>query len=138
MSQRAEKTIQRSTSMWMIDRVELWNPSSSTHDDETLIEEHEAGEKIWGPGPARIRPTSGPREQAVGDTVLALRDADILLPLTVPLPWVEQEIKVVKSRDTALVGRWFRITDVRVFSQQPARLVSVVQHQRSPDWNPDA
>jgi hypothetical protein len=136
MSPRALHTIRRSTERWMVDQIELWSSSKSEFDDETMRETHIPGVKK-GESKARISPTTGPREQPIGDSVIALRDADILLPIDFVEPSRDDEVLVVSSADPALVGRWFMVTDVRVFSQQAARRISVVQAQRSRNWDPD-
>lgn len=133
MSPRALSTIRRTSERWMTDEIELREPSVFAHDDDTLREEHTPGAVVWT-GKARIRPTRGPSEAAVAEGVLALRDADINLPLDAPDPYRDQEVRVVTSQDASLQNRWFRITDVRVFSQQATRQISVVQHQRSRLW----
>lgn len=136
MSPRAMTTLRRNAEKWMVDEIELW--TGSTWDDDAnddLEVEHLPGTMVWE-GKARIRPTTGPREQAVGETVLALRDADINVPLDAPSPIVDMEVRVKTSEDSALQGRWFRVTDVRVFGQQASRKFSVVQFQRDKDWNP--
>jgi hypothetical protein len=135
MSKRAITTIRRSTEEWMVDEIELWSPSSWSYDETTLKDEHTPGTKEWE-GKARISPTQGPREQAVGDDIIVMRDADVLVPIGAPEPYRDQEVLVKASEDPALVGRWFRITDVRVFSQQAARRFSIVQSQKSRDHDP--
>lgn len=117
----------------MTDEIELREASTFSHDDETLRESHTPGALVWT-GKARIRPTRGPREQAVAEGVLAMRDADVLIPLEAPDPYRDQEVRVLSSQDPSLVDRWFIISDVRAFSQQSARSFSVLQHQRSRLW----
>lgn len=129
------RTLRTTAERWMVDEVEFWSPSTWSDTDDDLESEHQAGEQLWS-GIGRIRPTTGPREQPVADTVLALRDADINVPLSAPEPFVDMEVRVAASGDPALTGRWFRVTDVRVFGQQASRKFSVVQFQRDRDWNP--
>lgn len=121
----------------MVDTLEFWSPSTWDDADDDLESEHSPGVLLWE-GKGRVRPTKGPREQAVGDSVLALRDADVNVPLDAPEPYVDMEVRVVTSDDPALVGRWLRVTDVRVFGQQATRKFSVIQFQRDKDWNPGA
>jgi hypothetical protein len=135
MSPRAIATIRRSTNQWMIDEIEVWDKPSSEHDDNTLVESHTSSQLLWE-SKARITPTRGPREQPVGEGVMVMREADILIPHDSPAPIRDQQVRVKSSADPSLVGRWFSITDVRASSQQAARRFSVVQHQRSEDWNP--
>jgi hypothetical protein len=136
MSPRALATIRRTTELWMVDVVELWRGTTSDYDDATLIESPVAGTKLYD-GKARIRPTSGPREQAVAEGVIVMRDAEILFPIDAPLPRIDDELRVQSSPDDALVGTWFRITDVTVFSQQASRRCSAIQAQPSRDWPVD-
>jgi hypothetical protein len=135
MTKRAMRTLRPSAHKWMTDEIEIWRPSSSIHDDETLLETHVPGVKVWE-GPARIRPSSGPNEQPISEGVAVMRDADVLIPISAFLPWTDDEVLAKVSEDPALEGRWFRITDVRVFSQQAARKFSVLQQQPSRDWKP--
>jgi hypothetical protein len=133
MSPRAIATIRRTTERWMVDTVEVWRGSDSTHDEDTLVEAPVPGDEVYS-GKARVRPTRGAREVAIGEGVISLRDADILFPIGTPLLRIDDEVKVVTSEDPALVGTWFRITDVRAFSQQASRSVSAVQAQPSRTW----
>lgn len=130
MSDRAVTTLRRNALLWMRDEIELWSPSTSSHDDLTLLEEHTDGTKEWE-GVARISPTRGPREMSIGDAVIALRDADVLIPHSAPSPYKDQEIYIKASLDPELVGRWGKVTDARVFSQQAARKFSITMTQKS-------
>jgi len=136
MSPRAIKTIRRTTERWMVDAIELWRGTSSEYDPSTLVESPIAGSRIYS-GKARIRPTSGPREQSVAEGVIAMRDAEVLLPVNAPLPRIDDEIYVKRSYDEALTGTWFRVTDVTVFSQQASRRCSAIQAQPSREWPVD-
>lgn len=118
---------------WMTDEIEIWSPSSSEHDEDTLIESHIEGEKLYE-GQARVRPTRGPREHAIEEGVLTLRDADIMIPISEFVPEKDQDVLVTSSEDAGLEGRWFKVTDVRVFSQQGARSFSAIQTQPSRLW----
>lgn len=77
-------------------------------------------------GICRITPTRGDREMAVGDEVILLRDTDFYLPFSAPLPIVDDLITVTTAVDLTLVGRVWRITDVRVGETNVARKVSGV------------
>ena len=133
MTPRAIQTMRRTALRWMVDTVEVWRGSSSEFDDVTHIEDPVDGTKIWE-GPARVRPTSGPREQAISEGVLTMRDADILYPLTAQMLRRDDEVFVKTSDDPELQGTWFRVTDVRAFSQQAARKASMIQAQPSRLW----
>jgi hypothetical protein len=135
MSDRAMATLRRSLNNSMVDTAEVWSSPTSAHDDSTLIESPVPGTLLWT-SPVRVTPTRGPREQPVGEGVMAMRDADLLFPWDSPEPIRDQEVKIVTSEDPNLAGRWFRITDVRAHSQQASRRVSAVQFQRSEQWNP--
>lgn len=133
MDARAMSAIRGMVEEWMVDEIEIWSESSSQYDEATLRDEHMPGTLYWS-GKARISPTTGPREQALAEGVLQMRDADILAPIDAN-PAVDDEVRVVSSADPALQGRWFRITDVRAFSQQASRRFSVVQAQKSRQWD---
>lgn len=77
-------------------------------------------------GICRITPTKGDREIAVGDEIVVLRDTDFYLPFNAPLPIVDDLITVTTAVDLALVGRVFRITNVRVGETNVARRLSAV------------
>lgn len=131
---RAVNSLRRMAEEHMVDTVRVYRPSTSVLSDD-LTETNVPGALVWE-GKARISPTQGPREQGVGEGVISMRDADFLIPHDAPLPWMDDEVEVVASADAALVGRWFRITDVRVFSQQAARRFSAIQAQPSRQWGP--
>lgn len=133
MSKRALKTIRSTAELAMVDKLLIRRGSSSEHDDDTLKETYQPGETVYE-GKGRIRPTRGPREMGVGEGVIVMRDADFDIPIDAPLPRRDDEVKVVSSSDDGLKGTWFRITDVRVFSQQAARRFSGVQAQPSRLW----
>jgi len=133
LSERALKTMERMAERSFVDTLELHRGSSTERDPSTGVESYVPGDTLWS-GLARVRPTRGPREQGVGEGVVSMRDADFLFPLSAPLPWRDDAIKVVGSRDAKLVGLWFRITDVRMFSQQSARSCSGIQIQPSRLW----
>lgn len=133
MSDRAVKTIRKTSESAMVDTLLIRRGSSSTHDDTTLRDEYQPGDTIYQ-GKGRVRPTRGPREMGVAEGVITMRDADFDIPVDAPLPRRDDEVNVVASSDSALQGTWFRITDVRVFSQQAARKFSGVQAQPSRLW----
>lgn len=128
--------LRRMAQKWMVDEIEIWRPPTAQ------LEADLTASTVADPaGPliqtiCRISPTRGPRQLPVGEGVMALRDADFLTPHDGPLPWVDDEVRVVTSADPMLQGRWFRITDVRVFSQQATRRFSAVQAQPSRQWRP--
>lgn len=117
----------------MVDQIQIWRDPSQTYDSDTLIAFFSGGNMVYD-GKGRIRPTRGPREQAINEGVIALRDADFLIPIDAATPRRDDEVFVVDSEDPALVGTWFRITDVRAFSQQAARGFSALQGQPSRLW----
>lgn len=133
MSDRAVKTIRKTSESAMVDTLLIRRGSSSEHDDTTLREEYLPGDTVYQ-GKGRVRPTSGPREMAISEGVISMRDADFDIPVDAPLPRRDDEVNVVASADSALEGTWFRITDVRVFSQQAAQRFSGVQAQPSRLW----
>jgi len=117
----------------MTDTIEVWRDTDSSLDDGTLVESTVAGTRIYN-GKARVRPTRGPREQPVSEGVMSMRDADFLVPIDATIPMINDEVYVALSTDPGLQGTWFRVTDVRVFSQQAARGFSGVQAQPSKRW----
>lgn len=133
MSSRALSTIRRSTERWMVDTLEIWRAPDDDYNDGTLVSSRSGGTKVYD-GKGRVRPTTGPRELAVSEGVIVLRDAEFLIPITAALPWRDDEVFVRDSEDSALVGTWFRITNVRVFSQQAARGFSGLAGQPSRLW----
>lgn len=134
MSPRALTTIRRSTERWMVDTVTVYRDATRSHDNSTLAETLTSPGTVIYSGKARIRPTRGPREVAIGDGVIAMRDVDVLFPVTVDALRIDDEISVVSSDDPVLEGTWFRVTDVTAFSQRASRSVSAVQSQPSKDW----
>lgn len=116
----------------MVDELAFWRPSSSEL-QEDLTETHVPGAKVWE-GKCLLTPTEGPREQPVGEGIISMRDADAIIPIDAPTPRIDDEVEITASRDPELVGRWFRVTDVRVYSNQPARRLSMVQAQPSRNW----
>jgi hypothetical protein len=135
MSARALKTIRARTERWLVDDVEFWRPSSTEFDDDTLREELVEGQQVWE-GKGRVRPTSGPREAAIAEGVIALRDADILIPVGAFIPRRDDEVYVSSSQNPKVAGRWFRVTDVRAASQEAATRCSAIQAQPSERWHP--
>ena len=135
MSNRAVATLRRTALDWMQDEIELWSPSTSTHNDTTLREVITPGVKEWE-GVARIGPAQGAREISIGDAVIALRDADVLIPHDAPAPYKDQEIYIKSSQDSELVGRWGKVVSSRVFSQQATRRFSITMAQKSRVYDP--
>ena len=117
----------------MVDEIQIWRDPDKDYESNTLIASFSGGTLLYD-GKARIRPTRGPREQAINEGVIVLRDADFLIPISAATPWRDDEVFVASSEDPALVGTWFRITDVRAFSQQAARGFSGLQGQPSRLW----
>lgn len=130
---RALADIRTMTAQWLVDTLQVWRGDDSELNETTLSDEHVEGTKIWE-GKGRIRPTRGPREVGVAEGVAAMRDADINFELDVPELRRDDEVLVVSSEDPSLQGTWFRLTDVRVFSQQPTRKASAIQIQASRLW----
>ena len=133
MSKRAVKTIRRTVERGMVDQLVIRRGSSSEHDNETLRDEYQPGSVIYS-GKGRVRPTRGPREQAVSEGVIVMRDADFDIPVDASLPRRDDEVYVSASDDPSLEGTYFRISDVRLFSQQPARQFSGIAAQPSRLW----
>ena len=117
----------------MVDEIEIWRDPQQTYDSDTLIASFTGGNLVYE-GKGRVRPTRGPREQAISEGVIALRDADFLIPINATTPRRDDEVFVKSSEDPSLEGTWFRITDVRAFSQQAARGFSALQGQPSRLW----
>lgn len=118
----------------MVDEVAIWRGSTMEHDDGTLVESlDDEGELVYQ-GKARIRPTGGTREASIGEGVIALRDADVLLPHDSPSVYKDDEVNVLSSDDPDLDDAWFRVTDTTAFSQRSSRSISVVQSQPSRKW----
>lgn len=133
-SERGMKMLRRNAERTMDDTIRVMRPSDSTLESD-LTETNVPGVQVYE-GKARITPTRGPREASVGEGVMALRDADIIIPHDSPLVWRDDNVEVVTSADPALEGRSFRVTDVRVHSEQAARRFSCVQVQPSRQWQP--
>jgi hypothetical protein len=132
---RALAILRRNTERWLVDAIEIWRPSEHEELDDTLIGRQIKGEKVYE-GKARLTPTRGPRELALpGEGVVVLRDTDVLIPYDGFAPWRDDEVYVTVSEDPEMQGRWLRITDVRIASQQAARRFSAVQAQPSKDWH---
>lgn len=118
----------------MVDTVKVYRDPTRAHNDNTLVEALTSAGTLVYEGKARIRPTRGAREIAIGEGVIALRDADILFPVTTSDLRMDDEVHVVTSQDPVLEGTWLRLTDVTAFSQRASRNVSAVQSQPSKDW----
>ena len=130
VSKRAQHTFHKSAKEWMVDRVAIYRRGDMEIDSTTNISQPTLGEKIYE-GQARIRPTRGPREKDIGEGVMVHRDADVNIPHDATLPYRDDYIQVLDSEDTPLVGQWLRILDVRLFSQQMMRQMSVTMDQPS-------
>lgn len=118
----------------MVDTVKVYRDPTRAHDDDTLIEGLTSDGELVYEGKARVRPTRGARELAIGEGVIAMRDADILFPVDTSDLRRDDEVHVVTSQDPMLEGTWLRLTDVTAFSQRASRNVSAVQSQPSRDW----
>jgi hypothetical protein len=133
-SSKALAVLRRNTERWLVDTIEIWRPSTFEDTDDSLVGRRSAGEQVYT-GAARLTPSRGPRELAVPEGVIKLRDTDVLIPFASPVPWIDDEVYVATSEDPEMEGRWLRITDVRVASQQAARRFSAIQAQPSRDWH---
>lgn len=114
----------------MVDTVAVYRRGEMAVDSDTNLSTFTLGEKIYE-GPGRVRPSRGPSEKDMGEGNIAHRDADINIPHDAPLPHRDDYVQVVDSKDTALVDQWTRILDVRLFSQQMMRQMSVTMDQPS-------
>ena len=121
---------------WMSDEILILRGSTSSSNETTLIESSIAGSTIYQ-GPCRISPSRGPREISLGNDVIVMRDADFLLPFDAALPHRDDEVNVLASYLSTMVGMWYRITDVRIHSHQATLKFSAIQGQPSRDWKFD-
>lgn len=126
-------TVRRDMQKWMSDEIEIIRGSSSTPDENTLIESAVTGTLFWQ-GPCRISPSRGPREISIGEDAIVMRDADFLIPFDAPIPRRDDEVRVLDSFLPSLVGMWYRITDVRVHSHQATLKFAAIQSQPSSNW----
>jgi hypothetical protein len=124
---------------FMVDVIEVYDISDSEEsvfDPVTLTSSPKQGDLVYD-GPARVRPTRGPKEMAVGESVIVMRDADFSLPWNAPAVQRDQMIRVKSTEDPELQGRWFRITDATLAGQSATRKCSGVQVQPSRLWKVD-
>lgn len=138
LSTRAMSSVRRTLARFLVDTVRVYSVEHVKGLDETTLVSNASQRTLVWQGPARITPTSGPGEIAVGDSVVVTRDANIMFPMSAPLFEVDFVVEVVQSQDSSLDGRWFRITNVRTGTQTATRRVSVVQMQPSRQWSQEA
>lgn len=148
LSPRMLKTMRRTMNKFMIDEVEVYrigDQSESIFDPDTITSTPKDGTMIYD-GVARLRPTSGPREIAVGESVMVLRDADFSFPWDAP-EFQRDDMIFHKGYITGLfdenftepfavnaTARWFRVTDVTLAGQQATKRCSALQIQPSRVW----
>lgn len=124
--------------LWMLDEVAITRPSTEqTWDPETGITNPPTSTGVYT-GKARIAPTRGPSDVAVGEEVFTWRDTDIYIPWDAPLPRSDDLIEITDAHDDpALVGRVFRVTTVRVGTLNVERKMSCTSLEPSSE-SPDA
>lgn len=136
LSPLALRTIRKTMDRFMVDTIEVYDigdSEESLFDPATLTSSPKQGVLVYS-GPARVRPTRGPKEMAVGESVIVMRDADFSLPWNAPAVERDQLILVVATEDPELAGRWFRITDATLAGQSATRKCSGAQVQSSRLW----
>lgn len=127
--------VQKQVEQFMVDTVTITRPTAGSFDANTGRHTTGTLSTIYT-GKARLAPTRGPREMALGEEIVAMRDTDCYIPIGSPAPRRDDLITVNTSRDPQNVGRVFRITDVRVGSYTASRQLSAVQMEPSETWQP--
>lgn len=108
---------------FMADQCVIERPSSRTLDTNTGVESVGQGTEIYS-GKCRIAPTSERGEEVVGDEMVSWRDTDFFIPLSAPQIRQDDILTVTSATDSEMVGRVWRITDVRQATYQVERKLS--------------
>lgn len=83
-------------------------------------------------GVCRVAPTTSGQPTVVGQEEVVYRQTDVFLPHDAPVPREDDIIVVTRAEhDPDMVGRVFRIVDVRLSSNNNARKVSCTNLQPS-------
>lgn len=116
---------------FLVDECRISRPTHQRNFDEDTGVSAYGGETVIYTGVCRFKPTSGPRETTVGERVVTMRDTDLLLPHDAPDVERDDLVEATSTEDGLLDGRQFKVTDVRVASQQAFRRLSMLQIQPS-------
>lgn len=122
MTSRGLKTVRRVAGRFLTDHIEVWRMAwTEDLDETTLVSGYDTGEAIYD-GPGRVRPTNQ-QPQVVGESIMALRNAAIMLGHDAPAVHRNDMIKVADSPNPELVNRWFQVVEERWASQEGLKRV---------------
>lgn len=83
-------------------------------------------------GPCRVAPSTSGSPTVVGEEEIVYRQTDIFLPYDAPVPREDDVVLITASEeDPEMVGRVFRIVEVRLSSNNNARMLSCTNVQPS-------
>lgn len=108
---------------FMADECVIERPSDRSLDTSTGVESVGQGTEIYS-GKCRITPTSERGEEVVGEEMVSWRDTDFYIPLSAPEIHQDDLLTVTSATDAEMVGRVWRITDVRQATYQTSRQLS--------------
>lgn len=88
-------------------------------------------------GIARIYDVTGGTMMLLGEDPQYVRSSFVSIPMSAPVPQVDDVVEVTAHPDPALIGKFFKITDVSAGGQLPAaRRLSVQGVEASPGVTP--
>jgi Family of unknown function (DUF6093) len=112
ISPRAKAYVRRAAEAQFTCTVRIFATTVPTLNTTTGLYTSSEGAEVYS-GPARIWSVDGGQVIAVGEGDYAYQSTFCSIPWdTVPVPDVDQQIEVLTSDDTDLVGRTFRIMSV--------------------------
>lgn len=133
LSDRALTAIRETVDRGLVDTVEVRRKDwEHTLNEETLVGGYSDGEQVYQ-GRARIRPTSAQTE-AVGESVMMLRNAQITFPDSAPQIRRDDLVRVIDSPNSDLWDRWFHVTEERIAGQEGFKRVTALSIAPSRTW----
>lgn len=133
LSDRALKSIRAVVDRGLVDVVEVRRKDwEHTLNEDTLVGGYGDGEQVYQ-GRARVRPTNAQTE-AVGESVVMLRNAQITFPDSAPQIRRDDLVRVIDSPNSDLWERWFHVTEERIAGQEGFKRVTALSIAPSRTW----
>lgn len=132
-SERALASVRRFVRRTLVDAVEVRRLAwTNDLNETTLVSNYDDGTQIHT-GPARVRPTTQ-QTIAVGESLMATRNARITFPHDVPAIHRDDVIRITDSPNPELIDRWFQVTGERLAAQEGFVSVEVISIAPSRLW----
>lgn len=119
----------------MIAMVKVTRPTAPVFDRDTGGLAAMGADSVRYEGKARVYSVTGPVQYALGDEPTFYSSTFVSIPITAPIPRVDDVVEILSHPDPNIVGRSFRVQDVEAGGQIPVvHRMQVVGIQASREW----